>query len=330
MKCAWLIAALALAACGNEGGNQPPVANEAPPAPASPAVRELRQAALALQLRDDKGAKQVEIQFVQIGVGIESGTRERLTLPEAEELAARVFAEARDGADFDTLAYQHSWEMPSLGRRPGAYLVMREKGESRQSVVAATMFSENLQKAFWRLDEGEIGAVEFHRRDCDTGYFVVRRLTAEEATQDNPANFEPSTPQVAAMRQAATDLMRRPELDVETVKVQHLLIGRYAPGTGTDLKPLKPVPAEETAAELFSRAVGGEDFDQLVKARTYDSHPGIYSMTRTKGAADARFREEMVAAFWKAAWRLKPGEVGVTLYDRYDSPFGYHIIKRLE
>jgi hypothetical protein len=320
-----LLLLFALGACNGPG------ANNAPPAPDVTAeVRAFRDAALALQLREDGGAQHVDVQFIQIGVNLESPFRGTLSSAEAERLASSLLKQARDGAEFDKLVYQHSWETPQLGNRPGSYRVVRDKSESRTGVRPETMFDAALRKAFWRLKPGEISAVEYHRRDNESGYYVVRRLTEEETRADNPANFDPSNEAVAAMRKHAAEVLARDELNASTVKVQHILVGRYAPGPRDELKPLKPVEAEEHAAELYARAIAGEDFDALVKKYTYDAHPGIYTMSREEGAKDMTYREDMVAAFWKVAWRLNPGEIGVTLYDRYDSPFGYHIIKRIE
>lgn len=306
-----------LAACSGENNDVPP-----PPPETPEHVREFRRAALELRLRDDRGDQQAEIQYVQIGVNLDSTFRGRLGMVEAELRAADIFRQAKTGADFDNLVYQHSWEGPNLGRRPGTYLFIREGQPDAPSVRRSSMVGSAVAHAIWRLAPGEIGAVEYHRTDSESGYFVLRRLTEEESQADNPANFDPANEAIAAVRKAAAETAARPELDVSTVKVQHLLVGRYAPRPIEELKPLDAMQAEQRAAELWAQAAEA-DFDALVQSNTYDSHPGIYTMTLDD-------REGMVAGFWQTAWRLEAGEVGIVLYDRRKSPYGYHIIKRLE
>lgn len=308
---------LTVAACS--GGNDE---DRPPPSDVQQHVQEFRRAALALQLREDGGAAQAGIQYVHIGVNLESPFHGRLSMAEAELRAADIFREAKAGADFDNLVYQHSWEGPSLGRRPGAYLFIREGQPDAPSIRASSMVGSAVENAIWRLEPGEIGCVEYHRSDSSEGYFVIRRLTQAELQADDPANAEPAGEAIAAMRKAAAEIAARAELDASTVKVQHLLVGRYAPGATDELKPLNATQAEQRAADLWAKAAAA-DFDALVKANTYDSHPGIYTMTLED-------REGMVAGFWQTAWRLEPGETGVVLYNRKNSPYGYHIIKRLE
>jgi hypothetical protein len=315
---------LLIAACSNGNGGPGP----APEVFAD--VKALRESALALQLRPDNRLEQVEIQYVHLGVNLDSPFRGRLTMSEAEARAADVLKQARAGADFDNLVYQHSWDGPELGHRPGCYIFVRKEGRKAPSVRPDSMISTNLRNAVWRLEPGEIGAVEYHRKDNDSGYFIVRRLTADESKADDPVNFEPANEEIAAMRKTATEVAARTELDVSIVRVQHVLIGRYAPGRSNELKPLDAMQAERLAAEVFAKAVAGDEFDALVRSHTYDSHPGIFTMSKADGVPDALAREGMVAGFWMTAWRLQPGEVGIALYDRYESPYGYHIIKRLE
>lgn len=294
--------------------------------PPSDAVLAFRKLALELSLRPDAGENRVEVQEILIGVNLDSAlpSRKRMGVLEAEQLAAELLAKAQAGEDFDTLVYQYSWEGPRLGIRPGTTLYIRNEPDARRapSVHAGGVLGASIERAVWRLKPGELGAVEFHRKDAEGGYYVLRRLTEAEMKADNPVNAGPASDDIKAMRDSARELLDRPELDTSTVKVRHVLVGRYAPGPSDDLKPLKPVAAEARAAELWREAAAGADFSAMMK-HSYDSGPGEYTMTREN-------REGMARSFWSAAWRLKPGEVGVALYDRWDSPFGYHIIQRLE
>ena len=119
------------------------------------------------------------------------------------------------------------------------------------------------------------------------------------------------------------------------VVVQHILVSRsnskHTPGRS-------PEDAEKLAHELLARAKGGEDFDALVKEYTDDQVPGIYSMNdvgmpsrpaRGSYGADMS-RSGMVSAFGDLSFGLEVGEIGMTDYDEKASPFGWHIIKRIE
>ncbi|MGA7828910.1 MAG: peptidylprolyl isomerase [Geobacteraceae bacterium] len=98
----------------------------------------------------------------------------------------------------------------------------------------------------------------------------------------------------------------------ETVKASHILIG-VAPNASAEEK----AKAKEKAEALLKRAKAGEDFATLAKENsTCPSAPqggnlGYFS----KG--------QMVPAFEKAAFSMKPGEIS----DIVETQFGYHIIK---
>ena len=81
--------------------------------------------------------------------------------------------------------------------------------------------------------------------------------------------------------------------------------------------------AEILAHQLYLQAIGGADFDKLVKEHTDDSHPGIYGM-------NGDTRKGMVQAFGDVGWRLKVGEIGLAPFDAKKSPFGWHLIKRIK
>ena len=84
--------------------------------------------------------------------------------------------------------------------------------------------------------------------------------------------------------------------------------------------------------ELLERAQAGEDFDALVKEYTDDRHPGIYKLTNDGAPlmSNARSRDQMVPNFGRVAFQLEVGEVGLAKYHPGNSPYGWHVIKRLE
>ena len=122
----------------------------------------------------------------------------------------------------------------------------------------------------------------------------------------------------------------QPAAEPEHILVQHILIsfagklpGRNVTRTAEEAKKL--------AYEVLARAKKGEAFDALVKQYTEDAYPGKYGMANLNVApADGESgRNRMVAAFGDVGFKLKVGEIGIADFDAKSSPYGYHIIKRL-
>ena len=126
---------------------------------------------------------------------------------------------------------------------------------------------------------------------------------------------------MADLKTHIAELEKRPERKVDTIEVQHLLVAHKDAGIGGVTRTL--AEAEKLTGQLLDEILKGGNFDALVKQHTNDSHPGIYEMTKAS-------RSGMVAAFGNVAWRLQVGETGVAPWDASASPFGWHIIKRLE
>jgi hypothetical protein len=117
----------------------------------------------------------------------------------------------------------------------------------------------------------------------------------------------------------------------EKVLVQHILIAfkRSVPN-----KPLKRTrkEARALAESLYDRAVKGEDFDALVKEYTNDQYPGMMLLTN-KGAPQVqggRTRDDVVPKFGDVSFRLEVDEIGLASHHAALSPYGWHVIKRLE
>lgn len=118
----------------------------------------------------------------------------------------------------------------------------------------------------------------------------------------------------------------------DRVKVQHVLIGFK--GSLSRKPPLERSKrqAEELARELLERAQSGEDFDALVREYTDDRYPGFYVMTNkgvTPKPGEYR-RYDMVTQFGNVAFGLAVGEIGLAEHHSTRSPFGWHVIKRVE
>ncbi len=117
----------------------------------------------------------------------------------------------------------------------------------------------------------------------------------------------------------------------EHIQVQHVLVGFSGSVPGKRITRTRE-EARALAYELLQKAQGGADFDALVREHTDDSPPGIYGMANrgVRPAAGEARREGMVAAFGDVGFRLQVGEYGVADFDQRASPFGFHIIKRIE
>jgi hypothetical protein len=117
----------------------------------------------------------------------------------------------------------------------------------------------------------------------------------------------------------------------DKVVVQHLLVsftGRL-PGRAIARSQKE---AAALAASLFERARKGEDFDVLVKDFTDDRPPGLYTMVgRGQVPGPGEYgRDQMVPGFSDLAFSLAVGEIGLCAFDGVRSPFGWHVVKRIQ
>jgi peptidyl-prolyl cis-trans isomerase C len=101
----------------------------------------------------------------------------------------------------------------------------------------------------------------------------------------------------------------------ETVKASHILIGVDSKATADE-----KVKAREKAEKLQKEVAGGADFAALAK--------GNSTCPSASQGGDLGFfgKGQMVPAFEKAAFALKPGEISPVV----ETQFGYHIIKLTE
>ncbi|HEX9078808.1 MAG TPA: peptidylprolyl isomerase [Desulfuromonadaceae bacterium] len=159
--------------------------------------------------------------------------------------------------------------------------------------------AEDFAKAIARLgmDEKELRA--FIRRDMVIGNFVDQTIAAkitvpeEESRKfydENKAKFTRG----------------------ETVRASHILCGVDAKATAEEKKK-----AREKAEKLRKELAAGADFATLAKENS--------TCPSSKQGGDLGYfgKGQMVPAFEKAAFALKPGEMS----DVVETQFGYHIIK---
>jgi parvulin-like peptidyl-prolyl isomerase len=115
------------------------------------------------------------------------------------------------------------------------------------------------------------------------------------------------------------------------IKVQHILVG-FAGAPRLKCTRSKE-EAKRLADTIFAEAKAGARMEDLMdKYGTDDSKPGIYGMSNTNAAPKSGYtkRTGMVPAFGNVGFPLKVGEVGMAEHDARNSPYGWHIIKRVE
>ena len=112
--------------------------------------------------------------------------------------------------------------------------------------------------------------------------------------------------------------------------VQHILIGFKRSIAGKKIERTKR-EAQALAESIMKRIEEGEDFDALVKEFTDDQYPGYIAMAnRGVDPMGGMSRDDMVDGFGDISFTLEVDEVGMCPWHGRKSPFGWHIIKRLE
>lgn len=229
------------------------------------------------------------------------------TQDQAKALAEALLKRAQAGEDFDQLVKDNTDD-----QAPGIYSMANNGaalgvGEmSRGDMVAA------FGNVAFGLKVGEIGMTDYDIQSSPFGYHIIKRL------EDRP--------------------VQTTEGQDQHISVQHILIGfKDAVGFAGRQLPEKAATrtqeeAKALAYDILNKAKSGQNFDDLVKQYTDDQAPGIYGMSNlgVTPAGNEFARNQMVPAFGNVGFTLKVGEIGIADYDPQNSPFGYHIIKRLK
>jgi PPIC-type PPIASE domain len=117
----------------------------------------------------------------------------------------------------------------------------------------------------------------------------------------------------------------------DVITVQHCLIGFR--GSVPD-KPITRTKeeAKELAERLLKLLKDGDKFEEIINQFTDDSPPGIYKMTNhgVREIPGAYTRGGMVPAFGDTGFPLQVGEYGLAEHDSMKSPYGWHIVKRIQ
>jgi peptidyl-prolyl cis-trans isomerase C len=149
--------------------------------------------------------------------------------------------------------------------------------------------------------------VEQLRNDAKSDMRVAKMLEAEVNTK---VTVQPDD--VNTFYQQNPDKFQQPE----RVRASHILIRTEEKA---DAKAKETAKAK--AADLLKQVKAGKDFAELAKQHSQD--PG----SAVQGGDLGFFQQgQMVGAFERAAFALKPGEVS----DIVETPFGFHIIKMAE
>jgi len=154
----------------------------------------------------------------------------------------------------------------------------------------------------------------------------------ETVGTEQSSSTSASTTTPAAPDTAKPEATSQPALPAGHIEVQHVLIGFVGSVPGKNITRSQD-EAKTLAYQILDRAKKGEDFGQLVQQNTDDQYPGIYRLADNGQTADQSAgefpRAGMVKGFSDTAFSLKPGEVGIADYNKPNSPYGWHIIKRL-
>ena len=160
-----------------------------------------------------------------------------------------------------------------------------------------------------------------------------QKKEASVSSSETNSTSAQTTPSTAAPESTAKpEATAQPALPAGHIEVQHVLIGFAGTVPGKSITRSQE-EAKTLAYQILDRAKKGEDFGQLVQKYTDDQYPGIYRLADRGQTADQSAgeypRDGMVKGFSNTAFSLKVGDVGIADYNKPDSPFGWHIIKRL-
>lgn len=114
------------------------------------------------------------------------------------------------------------------------------------------------------------------------------------------------------------------------VEVQHVLIS-FA-GAGLPNVTRTKDEAKALAERVYDLARGGRDFGDLVRLYSDDRHGDGFFRIANFGmplAADTTERARLVRGFTRAAFSLEPGQTALVANEPAESPFGWHVIRRL-
>ena len=154
-----------------------------------------------------------------------------------------------------------------------------------------------------------------------------------------PSNIAGAQADSATLQEETEDSEDEEKKEPDFITVQHILIGYKGSVPGKPISRSKD-DAKKLAEQVFEQAKKKPDeFDAMVKKHTNDAHPGIYHMANAGQKGDLTSgdvktmifeRGKMVGAFGNVGFKLEVGDVGMAPFDEKESPYGWHIIKRIK
>jgi len=123
-----------------------------------------------------------------------------------------------------------------------------------------------------------------------------------------------------------------PEPEPARILVQHVLIAFRGAAKAPPEVTRSREEAGKFAREILDRVRKGEDIAELARRHSTDPGGGRYTLVNTgetPRAGEIR-RSQFIKPFVDLAFKLKVGESGIVDYDPRSSPYGWHVIKRLE
>ncbi len=122
-----------------------------------------------------------------------------------------------------------------------------------------------------------------------------------------------------------------PPQDPQHIAVRYILIGFKGSVPGVIITRSKD-EAEVLANEVYTRAVGGEDFVDLTE--TYSDSPSQDTVYAANYGVMLRLgeyqRNTLAKAFGDCAFSLVPDSIGLAPWDSTNSSFGWYVIERIE
>lgn len=160
------------------------------------------------------------------------------------------------------------------------------------------------------------------------GLFALTLLGCTGGTANNAGSTSANGTPVSGENNA-------PSNEPKFITVQHILIGFAGSVPGKPIERTKE-EAEALAKQILEQArMPGAEFGQLVSKHTDDQYPGIYQMANNHVKPNEiptgyMARNKLVPAFGDVGFPLQVNEVGLAAYHPGKSPYGWHIIKRVE
>jgi parvulin-like peptidyl-prolyl isomerase len=150
-----------------------------------------------------------------------------------------------------------------------------------------------------------------------------------DANSESPPNNElipkyepaPVTAPEGSMDAAIARLMAKAELPDENITVQHVLIAFQGAKRATVTRTKEE--AKKLTEKTWTEARSGVNFKDLIQMHSNDGGGGEYKMVKAGPP-------KLVMGFRNVGFRLKVGDIGVAPFHSVDSPFGWHIIKRVK